>query len=256
MTQNSNSSASAKHLYKGEDFDHSYKKGDFAIYLRCDAKNNVFKTRYECPTDFIESFESIAIYIQDKNLDDLVVGLASDFKSSPKTLTEICALLHFRESFYSYRGDLRGASEVDSDSLICRCMGIDKPTFEKSFLEANAQSKELLKNTNVNLICGNCSNIFKQELALNCKKHNIFEGKKFSEWKKQIEGLLLEFHYYSPKEFENIQIEVEKVELPELTLVLICSDELPDESKVKNSLTNYLGKELNLALDIKISFRN
>ena len=122
MTLSFNSTVPPKHLYKGEDFEHKYISGDISIYIKADTKNNIFRTRYLCPEWLTEYFEYLSVYIQDKNLDELIENLSQNVLETANNSSEKfnqfllqLSILHFREALYTYRGDLRSIVHIDSE---------------------------------------------------------------------------------------------------------------------------------------------
>ena len=258
MTQNSSDSQTLKHLYKGESFDHEYRSGDFRIFILGDAKNNIYRTRFECPGDFRGLFEEISNFIQDKNLDDLIENLARTFESNTNknNLKLHVALLHFKEALYLYRGDLRTQSTLNSDELLCRCMGVDKRKFSEKFDEVNGEKKKFLTTTNMSLICGSCSQLLKSEFEKLSSSSELYEGKTTLVWKKEIEESLGAFHKYSSSEFEGFRASISYIELPLIHLDISGLAVNIEEERVRNVLTNYLAKEFGLPLEVKIVLNN
>lgn len=260
MIQSFNSQIELAHKYSGETFSHHYQVSDFNIYLKADAKNNIFLTRYTCPDMFQAYFEHLANFIQDKHLDSLISNLSASIitnlnlekSSEVENYYFNIALLHFKEALYLYRGDIRTVSSVDSNSLLCRCMGIDEVTLKEIFTNTKGSRSEILKSSNMSLICGSCSVDFKNKILTLQKSLGFFEGKSFKDWKDEIEKLLVEFHFYSPKEFEGAQLSVAALSLPEVSINVMTDNPELEASLAKRSLANYLGQELGQPFDIKI----
>lgn len=265
MILNFKSPEDPKHIFIGGDFDHKYSSGQITIYLKADTKNNIFRTRYLCPENLIPYFESICRFIQDKNLDNLIESFAREFQAHVdfSNISDLVAfevelsILHFREALLVYRGDMRDIKIIDSENLICRCMGIDLAGLREIFIQTKGEKAVIAKQSSMSLICGECSALFKDSLKTLALEERLFEGKEFTEWQNEIEKHLSEFHFYSPKEFATVEkIQVQSLNLPELELLLVGKGEMPTERQARTSLANYLGQELKLPLDIKISFRN
>lgn len=262
MIQNFNPELELKHKYSKEEFSHHYTRGNFSIFLKADAKNNLFKIRYVSPNEFESYFENIASFIQDRNLDDLIRELGHLFYSSVncKGLDETqlfrldVALLHMKEALYLYRGDLRSITNIDSDSLICRCMGIDQKMFKDLFIKNEGKKVEILKDAQISMICGECSPLVNQSFSSLVSSEELFEGEKISEWRTKITALLGDFHFYSPKEFQGAQLSLVSLNFPEIEINLKDSDTALTEKLARTSLANYLGQELGMPLNIKISF--
>lgn len=265
MILNFKSTEAPKHIYKSGEFDHRYSSGDITIYLKADTKNSIFKTRYICPDELTVFFENLAVFIQDKNLDALIQNLGSAFLEEVEqagfrdlSLFDLeVSVLHFREALLVYRGDLREVTTLNSEELICRCVGIDLVGMRNIFVNAKGSKRDILKDSSASLICGECSSLLKESLIRFTHQEQLYEGKDFQEWTNEIESLLNEFHFYSPKEFGTVtKIKVSNMSLPALELELIGSGEMPSESLARTSLANYLGKELKIPLDIKILFHS
>lgn len=265
MTLNFNSAEAPKHLYSGGDFNHKYLSGEISIYLKADTQNNIFRTRYLCHESLIPYFETLARFIQDKNLDDLIQNLSvSTFESiEGDELNKInmfdleLSLLHFREALLVYRGDLRGVATLDSENLVCRCMGIDLSKLRELVIKTKGEKAAITQESSLSLICGECTELFKESLMTIGEEEQLFAGKDFDVWKEEIATHLTEFHFYSPKEFSNVKnIKILELKLPAVELELVGEGEMPSERLARTSLANYLGQELKIPLDIKISFHN
>ncbi len=262
MTQLFNLDLELNHLYSGEDFSHHYKSGVFHLYIKADAKNNIFLTRYECPAAYAVYFEHLCDFIQDKHLDHLITHLSSDFlssfdlESSTQKYELNLSLLHLKEALYLYRGDIREVSPIDSKSLVCRCMGLDTAKLAENFKSSKGLKSEIIKTSNIGLICGNCSTEVKKQMLMLQSSLEFFEGKSFELWKKDIEIALGEFHFYSPKEFSGADLRVDQLNLPEVSIKIKTENPELDTAIAKRSLGNYLGQELGQPFDIKVVFDN
>lgn len=262
MTQNFNLDLEPKHRSAEGNFSHNYTVGLFSIFLKADAKNNLFKIRYSCPSEFEIFFENISIFIQDKNLDHLLENLSFNFYSSHncENLKERelffldVALLHMREALYLYRGDLRYLKVLDSDQIICRCMGIDKHMFKELFTNHEGKKIELIKAAQVSMICGECTQLVNKTFSSLVSSEEIYEGETFSQWREKIATLLNEFHFYSPKEFQDTQINLLALNFPKIEIELKNASSELTQKLAQTSLANYLGQELGMPLDITISF--
>ena len=102
------------------------------------------------------------------------------------------------------------------------------------------------------MICGSCKNQVDKHLDIMSEKHELFAGKSFNVWNDLIANSLEQFAFYSPQEFQGATIVVSKISMPVIEVAI----EVPHESlKVdfaEKSLMNFLSKELNQGVDVKV----
>lgn len=244
-----------RHEYKGESFSFKYEKKTLSIYIQADSKNKIFKIKFETSIPEIKStLEQISKDLIDKNLDELLCGMAHDFKIE-NSIQDYC-LLHFKEALYAYAGEKRDLNLIDGDHLICRCAKLDFNAIQNNFIKENGDKKEFYKKTNASMICGQCAiqvNILLDELGV---KHKMFLGKSYSDWNELILAALTEFAFYSPEEFQGAKFQIKKLSLPLVELKISVPHQNLTESFAQKSLVNYLSRELEVGLDIKVVIDN
>jgi hypothetical protein len=203
MTLNSNHSE-FKHEYKGEDFAFRYEKLPLSLYLQADSHNKIFKAKFETQnTELKKALDSLCQFSIDKNLDDLLVNMACEFKSNEVMLDY--SLLHFKEALYAYSGEKKDIVLIDSGNLVCRCAKLDLNAIQANFIREKGDKNEVLKKTNASMLCGQCKEQVNTLFGQFSLKHQVFLGRSYSDWTKSINESLEQFAFYSPEEFQGAE---------------------------------------------------
>jgi hypothetical protein len=257
MTQNFNiEQISFSNMYKGADFAFSNTIGDTVIYLHADSNNNIYRAQYEASEAFKPYLELICAYTLDKNIDDLIRNLTNEFSSeemsSDKQFLIQYSLLAVKESLLAYIGEGRSFSDIDANEIICRCTHIDNLLLKQSFNKFKGNKTEILKATNMGLICGSCRSYGNEKMKSLIASEEYYEGKSFDEWSAEIGKSIEEFGFYSPEEFSGAIIEIDELKLPVVALNIKGHSDKLDERFAVRSLNNYLAQELKTALEIQV----
>ena len=244
-----------QHEYNGESFPFVYDSESVTLYLQADSNNKIFKVKFESKeSELKEGFNSLCQYSLDKDLDEMLKGIASDFQDHKESIDY--QVLHFQQAFKSYIGEQSVIELIDGDNLICRCAKVDKNAIENYFLKENGDKKEILKKTNASMICGTCTLQIQKSFHDLGHKHQLFEGKSYQIWRESLNKSIEQFAFYSPQEFEGAQITVSKIAFPKLELNIKVPHSNLTADFAQRSLTNYLSKELEARLGIGVTVDN
>lgn len=247
------SSPHYKNEYQGEELPFKYVAQGVELYLHGDSKDVIYKSKFKTShAELKPVLNDLSEYVHNKSLDYLIKNMAQEFVSEDKYLN--LSLAHFKSALRSYGGEKGSLNLVDADKLLCRCSKVDYHQLELNFIQNYGDIVKVKQQTNASMICGSCTSQLKNlshELTI---KHQVFNGKSLAEWRLEVVELLEEFAMYSPPEFEGAKIEIKNFALPLIDcLIHIPHQNLTNELAVK-SLTNYLSRELQLPLEIKVSF--
>lgn len=257
MTQNFNlENISFTNEYKGSEFEFSHVVGETTIYLHADSKNNIYRAQYKSQVAYRPFFELLCAFIKDKNIDDLISNLTESFSqeetTSEKQFSIQYSLLVLKESIMAYIGEGRSFSDIDENEIICRCTHIDNLLLKNTFKKFKGSKVEILKATNMGLICGSCRNYSNEKMKLLVASEGFYEGESFDEWHIKITKAIEEFGFYSPKEFSGALIGIEELDFPKVTLNIKGHGKELDEKFAVKSLNNYLAQELKVLVDIGV----
>jgi bacterioferritin-associated ferredoxin len=257
MTQNFNlENISYTNEHHGAEFEFSHVVGGTTIYLHADSNNNVYRVQYKTLAVYRPFFELLCTFIKDKNIDDLISNLTESFSKedtdSEKQFSIQYSLLVLKESLMAYIGEGRSFSDINSNEIICRCTHIDNLLLKNTFNKFKGNKTEILKATNMGLICGSCRNYGNEKLKLLVGTEGFYEGESFDDWQVKINTAIEEFGFYSPKEFSGALIEVKELCFPKVILGIKGHSEELDEKFAVRSLNNYLAQELKVLIEIEV----
>lgn len=242
-----------KHEYQGESLPFEYQKGDVKLFFHGDSKDKIYKSKFSTTREELKpALETLSEYIHNKSIDELKQSFANQFEHQDKFMN--LSLVHFKTAIGEYAGSLNSEELVNSNELICRCSKVDFNQLEVNYIKNYGDLKLVKKQTNASMICGSCTKQVEKIARDLTVKHQVYEGKSLAEWTLDIEKMLEEFSLFSPAEFDSTVITISKLELPKIELLIKIPHQSLTEELAAKSLTNYLAKELQQPIEVKVTF--
>ena len=143
---------------------HLETKENFNFFIRLDSKNKVFKFHFYAPKRFCPYFELIGDFIQDKDFHELNSSLSSQIElhyQQGLSLDFDLAVTGLKRYLWELTGRMIDDS-VNSNQVICRCQRIDKNKLCELANNCNFDQKQVIKASNISMICGACEEEFKE----------------------------------------------------------------------------------------------
>ncbi len=129
--------------------------------ITLDSKNRVYRFDFRVCEELEYIFNQIRSLIQDRELDDLIKNLSKYYFSTYKlgnkadSFNEDMCLVQFKKYLQELRGDIF-YSDLDADSVICRCLKYDKQRVLRETKQSNADYTQFVNESNCSQICNLC----------------------------------------------------------------------------------------------------
>lgn len=177
----------------------SFDNFSLTLFLDIDSSEKILGAMFDSEGDVPE------ILVQELN-----VAMASDFKNI-STMNSIIYEL-YTKTLDSFTGrltqNIMNAKKYQSDTLICRCLGINEGKILELSLKYLGDRKKVVKECGISQVCGDCKTTFVDFLQSNQWAQYFYQGKSQADWIIESQRFLDQIYIPSNKTFNQLEKEV------------------------------------------------